>query len=87
MIENLGSMMCEYYRQIGIFAHDQPVRDVVDRIEALDPDWIHGMHGGSLGRETIPYFTRALREESVGYQAGWSAGTSCRGEAGSSARS
>ena len=61
-------MMCEYYRQIGIFAHDQPVRDVVDRIEALDPDWIHGMHGGSLGRETIPYFTRALREESVGYQ-------------------
>src|SRR5205807_2165886 len=68
VIENLGSMMCEYYRQIGIFAHDQPVRDVVDRIEALDPDWIHGMHGGSLGRETIPYFTRALREESVGYQ-------------------
>jgi hypothetical protein len=43
-------------------------RDVVDRIEALDPDWIHGMHGGSLGRETIPYFVRALREESVGYQ-------------------
>jgi flavorubredoxin len=65
--ENLGSMMCEYYRQIGIFAHDKPVRDVVDRIEALDPDWIHGMHGGSLGRETIPYFSRALREESVGY--------------------
>src|SRR2546430_12035260 len=66
--ENLGSMICEYYRQIGIFADDQPVRDVVDRIEALDPDWIHGMHGGSLGRETIPYFTRALREESGGYQ-------------------
>jgi hypothetical protein len=66
--ENLGSVMCEYYRQIGIFAHDQPVRDVVDRIEALDPDWIHGMHGGSLERRTIPYFTGALREESVGYQ-------------------
>jgi hypothetical protein len=26
------------------------------------------MHGGSLGRETIPTFMRALREESVGYQ-------------------
>jgi flavorubredoxin len=65
--EDLGAMMCQYYREIGIFAHDQPVRDVVDRIEALDPDWIHGMHGGSLSRETIPYFTRALREESVGY--------------------
>jgi flavorubredoxin len=66
--EDLGSMMCEYYRQIGIFAHDAPVRDVVDRIEALDPDWIHGMHGGSLKRKTIPYFIRALREQPVGYQ-------------------
>ena len=66
--ENLGGLMCEYYREIGIFAHDQPVRDVVDRIEALEPDWIHGMHGGSLERDAIPYFTRALREESVGYQ-------------------
>jgi flavorubredoxin len=66
--ENLGNMMCEYYRQIGIFAHEQPVRDVVDRIEALDPNWIHGMHGGSLPREAIAYFTRALREESFAYQ-------------------
>jgi flavorubredoxin len=66
--ENLGSMMCEYYRQIGIFAHEQPVRDVVDRIEALNPNWIHGMHGGSLPREAIAYFTRALREEPFGYQ-------------------
>jgi hypothetical protein len=66
--EDLGVTMCEYYREIGIFAHDEPVRDVVDRIEALEPDWIHGMHGGSLKRETIPYFTHALREESVGYQ-------------------
>jgi flavorubredoxin len=41
--------------------------DVVDRIEALDPDWIHGMHGGSLVREAIPHFTHALREEPVGY--------------------
>jgi hypothetical protein len=61
-------MMCEYYRQIGIFAHEQPVRDVVDRIEGLDPNWIHGMHGGSLGREIIPYFMRALWEEPFGYQ-------------------
>jgi flavorubredoxin len=66
--ENLGSMMCEYYRQIGIFAHEQPVRDVVDRIEAIDPDWIHGMHGGSLARGAIPYFSRALREEPFAYQ-------------------
>jgi hypothetical protein len=66
--ENIGSFMCEYYRHIGIFAHEQPVRDVLDRIEALDASWTHGMHGGSLGRETISYFTRALREEPFAYQ-------------------
>jgi flavorubredoxin len=66
--ENLGSEMCGFYREVGIFAHEDPVRDVVDRVERLDPDWIHGMHGGSLGRETIPYFVQALREEPFAYQ-------------------
>jgi flavorubredoxin len=67
--ENLGSEMCGFYRDIGIFAHEDPVRRVVDRVEALDPDWVHGMHGGSLPREAFPYFTRALREEPFAYEA------------------
>jgi flavorubredoxin len=66
--EDLGSEMCGYYREIGIFADEDPVRHVVDRIARLDPDWIHGMHGGSLARETIPHFVRALREEPFAYQ-------------------
>ncbi|MGH2989703.1 MAG: FprA family A-type flavoprotein [Solirubrobacterales bacterium] len=66
--ENLGAEMCGFYREAGIFAHEEPVREVVDRIESLDPEWIHGMHGGSLGRETIPHFVRALREEPFGYR-------------------
>jgi flavorubredoxin len=66
--ENLGSEMCELYRETGIFAHEDPVRQVLDRVERLDPDWIHGMHGGSLRRETLPYFVRALREQPFAYQ-------------------
>lgn len=66
--ENLGAQMCAYYREIGIFAHEDPVRRVVDRIEGLDPDWVHGMHGGSLDRQTLPHFVRALREEPFGYR-------------------
>jgi flavorubredoxin len=66
--EDLGSEMCGYYREIGIFAHEDPVRDVVDRISRLDPDWIHGMHGGSLPREAIPGFVHALREEPFAFQ-------------------
>jgi flavorubredoxin len=66
--EKLGSEMCGFYREMGIFAHEQPVRDVVERIVRLDPDWIHGMHGGSLARETIPEFVRALRDEPFAYK-------------------
>jgi hypothetical protein len=66
--ENLGPEMCALYREVGIFAHEDPVRQVVDRVERLDPDWVHGMHGGSIGRETLPVFARALREEPFGYQ-------------------
>jgi flavorubredoxin len=66
--EDLGGMMCGFYREVGIFAHEEPVRHVVDRLEALDPDWIHGMHGGSLARETIPHYMRALREEPFAYE-------------------
>jgi flavorubredoxin len=65
---DLGSEMCGHYRETGIFAHEDPVRHVVDRIARLDPDWIHGMHGGSLPRETIPGYVRALREEPFAFQ-------------------
>jgi hypothetical protein len=60
--------MCGFYREMGIFAHEDPVRRVVDRIERLDPDWIHGMHGRSLPRDAIPYYVRALREEPFAYR-------------------
>jgi hypothetical protein len=60
--------MCGFYREMGIFAHEDPVRAVVSRIERLDPAWIHGMHGGSLARETIPSFVRALHEEPFAFQ-------------------
>ena len=66
--ENLGDAMCEVYRQVGIFAHEDPVRQVVDRIEALDPEWTHAMHGGTLTREALPGYIKALREQDFGYQ-------------------
>ena len=68
MTEHLGSIMCGFYRDRGIFAHEDPVCDMVARIEQLHPDWIHGMHGGSVARETIPDFIRALREEPFAFQ-------------------
>jgi flavorubredoxin len=61
--ENLGDAMCALYRAVGIFAHEDPVRKVVDRIQALNPQWIHAMHGGTLTASAFPTYVRALREQ------------------------
>jgi flavorubredoxin len=66
--EDLTGPMLELYRESGIFAHEQPVRAVIDRLEALDPDWMHTMHGGTLTREILPRYTRAFREQPFAYQ-------------------
>jgi flavorubredoxin len=66
--ENLSDAMLEVYRAVGIFAHEDPVRAVVERIEGLDPAWVHAMHGGTLTREALPAFNRALREHEFGYR-------------------
>jgi flavorubredoxin len=66
--ENLGKEMCQFYREIGIFAAEEPVRRVVDRLEGLAPEWIHPMHGGSLPKEVVPNYTKALRNEAFGFE-------------------
>lgn len=66
--ENLSDAMCEVYRQVGIFAHENPVRRVVDRIETIDPAWVHAMHGGTLTREALPAYVSALRRQEFAYR-------------------
>jgi flavorubredoxin len=66
--ENLSQAMIEMYRGAGIFAHENPVRDVADRIEQIGPDWIHTMHGGTIKGESLHYFTTALREQDFAYR-------------------
>src|SRR5919112_4109940 len=39
--ENLGKEMCGFYRETGIFAAAEPVLRVVDRIESIEPGWVH----------------------------------------------
>jgi len=66
--ENLGHEMCEVYRKVGIFAHETPVRRVVDRIVDLDPAWIHAMHGGTLTRDALPGYVASLRNEEFAFR-------------------
>jgi flavorubredoxin len=66
--EDLGAEMCAYYREIGIFAHEEPVRRVVDRIEQIRPEWVHAMHGGTLTGAVLPRFVQALRQERFAFE-------------------
>jgi flavorubredoxin len=66
--ENLSDAMIETYRAVGIFAHEQPVRSVVDRLVPLAPDWIHAMHGGTIAGESLPYYVKALRDHEFAYR-------------------
>ena len=54
--------------EVGIFAHEAPVRRVVDRVAALDLDWVHSMHGGTLTRQALPSYLDALRREEFAYR-------------------
>lgn len=66
--EDLSAEMIEACRSNGIFAHENPVRAVADRIEALSPSWVHAMHGATIVGETLPHYTKALREREFAYR-------------------
>ncbi len=66
--ENLSAEMLEVYRAVGIFAHEDPVRAVAERIERLAPAWIHAMHGATITGDALPYYTGALHDHDFAYQ-------------------
>ena len=66
--DNLARCNVRGLPRIGIFAHEDPVREVVDRIERLDPAWTFAMHGGTLSRETLVPYVRALREQDFAWE-------------------
>jgi flavorubredoxin len=68
--ENLSEEMIATYRAVGIFAHENPVRSVAERIEAIAPDWVHAMHGGTITGAALPAYNQALRDKEFAY-AGW----------------
>ena len=61
--ENLSQAMLGLYRAAGIFAHEEPVRRVVRRLEEIAPAWLHPMHGGSFTDQLAPQFYQALLDE------------------------
>jgi flavorubredoxin len=65
--ENLSGEMLEAYKGAGIFAHEQPVRDVAARIDQLAPSFIHAMHGATIAGNALPYYNKALFDNDFAY--------------------
>ena len=66
--ENLSISMIDLYRAAGIFAHELPIRQVVDRVEKLNLAWIHPMHGGSFEQSAFSNYAKALGENEFAYR-------------------
>jgi flavorubredoxin len=66
--DNLAREMLEAYRTFGIFAHEDPVRAVVRRLDALRPHWMHAMHGGTITGDALSNYTQALLDEPFAYR-------------------
>jgi flavorubredoxin len=66
--ENLADDMLDAYRTFGIFAHEDPVRAVAERVDELGPTWVHTMHGATIAGEALPYYTKALLEQEFAYR-------------------
>ena len=58
----------EICRSVRIFAVEEAMGRVVNRIEKLDPQWIHRMAGRSLPTEVLPNYMSALMTESFATQ-------------------
>jgi len=50
------------------YAHELPIRQVVDRLEKMNLSWVHPMHGGSFEQGAFPDYARALHENEFAYR-------------------
>ena len=66
--ENLSMPMLDLYPAAGIFAHELPIRQVIDRLEKMNLAWIHPMHGGSFEQDGFRNYAAALRENEFAYR-------------------
>jgi flavorubredoxin len=63
----LAQGMIEQYRNVGIFASEQPVRNILPKLERLNSKMIYAMHGSSLDSSAHGDFFNALRTKEFAY--------------------
>ena len=59
--------MIKKYKDIGLFAYERPVRDILPKLERLNPKMIHAMHGSSLDSSVHAKYFEALWNRDFAY--------------------
>ena len=65
--ENLSDAMIDFYRAIGIFGSEEPVRQTTRRIAKLDPKMVFPMHGSCLDNSVFSKYTEAIMKNDFAY--------------------
>ena len=65
--ENLSDAMIDFYRAIGIFGSEEPVRQTTRRIVKLEPKMVFPMHGSCLDNSIFSKYTDAIMKNGFAY--------------------
>jgi flavorubredoxin len=65
--DDLSESMIDLYRAVGIFASEQPVRRVTERLVKLNPSMVYPMHGACLDSSIFPKYVEAIMKKDFAY--------------------
>jgi flavorubredoxin len=65
--EDLSESMITFYRAIGIFASEEPVRRTTRRLIDLSPNMVYPMHGSCIDSSAFSKYTDAIIKNNFAY--------------------
>ena len=55
------------YREVGIFASEEPVRQTIRRLVKLSPTMVYPQHGSCIDSSMFPKYTDAIMKNTFAY--------------------
>jgi flavorubredoxin len=65
--DDLSEGMIDLYRTAGIFASEQPVRRITERLVKLSPSMVYPMHGACFDNSIFPKYVEAIMKKDFAY--------------------
>jgi flavorubredoxin len=65
--DDLSAAMIAGYREVGIFASEEPVRQTIRRLVKLSPSMVYPQHGSCIDSSMFPKYTDAIMKNTFAY--------------------